>query len=156
MKIVKNKDEEIVKYIQEKLEENEGYCPCALLKEPENKCMCQDFKDKIEAGYIGECNCGLYKSEPSVIYLCGDRRYKKDFLYWHEKFSKDGIITIMLPFNSDEMLTKTLKNLHYQMMTVADCIFVIDKFGSVTEELDKDLKKFKGIKRILYASETED
>lgn len=156
MRIVENKNKEVCEQVRASLVANDGYCPCALKKDEDTKCMCKDFRNKVEQGYIGECNCGLYKSEPSVIYLCGDRRYKKDFLYWHEKFAKEGIIAIMLPFNKDEILTDTLKNLHYQMMTIADCIFVIDKFGQVSEELDKDLERIKRVKQLIYASETED
>lgn len=46
--------------VKQKLRENNGYCPCALVHEPDTHCICKDFRDKIEHGYIGPCNCGLY------------------------------------------------------------------------------------------------
>ena len=59
MKIIKNP-----KWTKEQHEEftlkvknNDGYCPCKLLKKPENKCMCKEF---IESQKLGECHCGRY------------------------------------------------------------------------------------------------
>lgn len=62
MKIQINKNEEIVHRAREALKQNNGYCPCALTKTLETKCMCKDFTSKVENGYLGECNCGLYVS----------------------------------------------------------------------------------------------
>ena len=47
---------------KKQLIENDGYCPCALKKIPDTKCICKDFRDKINKGYKGECHCGLYES----------------------------------------------------------------------------------------------
>lgn len=57
MKISVNPDKEIVNRIRTALKENEGYCPCALQRTPETKCMCKNFLEEIEEGY---CHCGLY------------------------------------------------------------------------------------------------
>ena len=57
-----NSNKEIVTSIREKLKENGGYCPCALVKNKDTKCMCKDFRDKIDNDYKGECHCGLYVS----------------------------------------------------------------------------------------------
>lgn len=39
-----------------------GYCPCAIKKTPDNKCLCKDFRDKIEDDtWFGECSCGFYE-----------------------------------------------------------------------------------------------
>lgn len=62
MKIKQNPDVDIVKYIREKLKENDGYCPCRITKSPENKCICKEFLDFVENGGIGKCHCGLYMS----------------------------------------------------------------------------------------------
>lgn len=56
MKIILNPDYELVKEIREKLKQNDGYCPCATVKFADTKCMCKDFREKLE----GECHCGLY------------------------------------------------------------------------------------------------
>jgi ferredoxin-thioredoxin reductase catalytic subunit len=56
-KIIENPDEEIVKEARQRLDENDGYCPCALLKNEDTKCMCLDFRQNVKEGW---CNCGLY------------------------------------------------------------------------------------------------
>ena len=38
------------------IKDNNGYCPCRLLKNEDTKCMCKEFREQEE----GECHCGLY------------------------------------------------------------------------------------------------
>lgn len=55
--MIKISDEtELVEKIKQALKENDGYCPCKLEKKPENKCMCEEFKNSKDQ----ECHCGLY------------------------------------------------------------------------------------------------
>lgn len=54
--IILNNDKDLVKNIKQLLKENEGYCPCSLIKNEDTKCMCKEFKEQK----IGECHCGLY------------------------------------------------------------------------------------------------
>lgn len=49
-------DKKHVENIRMKLKENDGYCPCSLLKNEDTKCMCKEFREMEE----GECHCGLY------------------------------------------------------------------------------------------------
>ena len=42
-----NEDREIVEKIREGLRQKDGYCPCKVGKLPENKCMCEEFKEQI-------------------------------------------------------------------------------------------------------------
>ena len=51
-----NEDKELVDSIKEKLKENNGFCPCKLVKNEDTKCMCKEFREQTE----GECHCGLY------------------------------------------------------------------------------------------------
>lgn len=60
MKIKLNPNEEIVKNVREALAENDGYCPCSLLRTEDTKCMCKEFKNSEEEG---TCHCGLYIKE---------------------------------------------------------------------------------------------
>ena len=60
MKVIKNNDKELVHEIETKLKQNGGYCPCRLTKTPENKCMCEEFRQQISNRIEGECCCGLY------------------------------------------------------------------------------------------------
>ena len=53
------KDKEMEKQIRKALKDNDGYCPCRVLKIPDNKCMCKEFREQES----GECHCGLYYKE---------------------------------------------------------------------------------------------
>lgn len=57
MRIVVNNDESLVNSIRKKLKDNDGYCPCRLVKTEDTKCMCKDF---INCNDPGPCHCGLY------------------------------------------------------------------------------------------------
>jgi ferredoxin-thioredoxin reductase catalytic subunit len=57
-KIVLSEDKEQVAKIRERLNANEGYCPCRISKTPDTKCMCKEFREQTESGV---CHCGLYK-----------------------------------------------------------------------------------------------
>jgi ferredoxin-thioredoxin reductase catalytic subunit len=60
-KISLNSDEDHVRQIKEGLASNDGYCPCRIGRLPENKCMCQEFKDQLkDDNFEGLCHCGLY------------------------------------------------------------------------------------------------
>ena len=58
-----NPDTETVKDIRERLKDNNGYCPCNLIKNPDTKCRCKEFRDQIERGEKGFCHCGLWYVE---------------------------------------------------------------------------------------------
>ena len=61
MKIELNPDRQVVEKIQEGLKRTNGFCPCKLEKTPENKCMCEEFKQQIaDPNYEGFCHCMLY------------------------------------------------------------------------------------------------
>ena len=60
MRITVNSDKDFVKDLRKRIEENDGYCLCALEKTPDTKCICKEFLERVEKGY---CNCGLYKKE---------------------------------------------------------------------------------------------
>ena len=57
MRIAVSNNKEVVEEIRMKLKENNGYCPCKLIKNEETKCPCREFR---EQNYEGECHCGLY------------------------------------------------------------------------------------------------
>ena len=58
-KIKLSADTQHVEKIRAALKENDGYCPCALEKTPDTKCMCKEFRE-MESG---TCHCGLYVKE---------------------------------------------------------------------------------------------
>lgn len=61
LKIRVNPDETMVKEVRWALERNGGYCPCALFKTDDTKCMCKDFREQIANGIPGKCHCELYE-----------------------------------------------------------------------------------------------
>lgn len=60
MKIIKNPDEEYVAEIKRLLKENNGYCPCSVVKSADTKCRCKEFRDQVERKEAGSCHCGLW------------------------------------------------------------------------------------------------
>ena len=60
IKVITNPDKDFVKEFREKLKENNGYCPCSLVKNEDTKCRCKRFREQISEGKLGECCCGLY------------------------------------------------------------------------------------------------
>lgn len=59
-----NEDKEYVEKIRAALVKKEGYCPCRLLKTPENICICDEFKQQIsDPEFEGYCHCKLYYKE---------------------------------------------------------------------------------------------
>lgn len=63
MRIVQNPDLDYVKEIKHKLKENNGYCPCSIVKNRDTKCRCKEFRDQVERGEPGACHCGLWIAE---------------------------------------------------------------------------------------------
>lgn len=39
------------------VEDNDGYCPCAIFKNEDTLCPCKEFREQES----GTCNCGRYK-----------------------------------------------------------------------------------------------
>lgn len=56
MKIITNPDREFAAEVKKALKSNNNYCPSALVKNKDTKCMCKDFRDMDS----GACRCGLY------------------------------------------------------------------------------------------------
>lgn len=61
MKVKVVDDKARVEEIRKALEDNDGYCPCRLVKNIDTKCMCRGFREQMAAGLLGECHCGLYE-----------------------------------------------------------------------------------------------
>lgn len=63
MKVIKNPEwsEQQVKEFEQKIKDNEWYCPCAIMKSKDTKCICKEFRDQIKAKIPGLCHCQLHK-----------------------------------------------------------------------------------------------
>lgn len=44
--------------VQEAIDANDGYCPCAIYQNEDTRCPCKEFRDQTEPG---ECRCGRYE-----------------------------------------------------------------------------------------------
>ena len=61
MNIRLNPDKNIVKTVKDGLKAKDGYCPCRVGKDPDNKCMCKEFREQIaDPDFEGYCHCLLY------------------------------------------------------------------------------------------------
>lgn len=61
IRIKLNPDAVFVEEVRNAIKENGGYCPCAVFKNEDTKCMCKDFREQISHGISGKCHCGLYE-----------------------------------------------------------------------------------------------
>lgn len=59
--MIKKINTAVAEEVRKALKENDGYCPCAVSKSADTKCMCKDFREQIEQGISGKCHCGLYE-----------------------------------------------------------------------------------------------
>lgn len=57
MRIIKNPDKIKYKEVKQSVQDNNGYCPCSIIKSKETKCPCKAFREQLTTG---ECHCGLY------------------------------------------------------------------------------------------------
>lgn len=57
MKITINQDKEFVSKFRDKIKDNNGFCPCSVIKIQDTKCMCKEFRKQDVSGW---CHCGLY------------------------------------------------------------------------------------------------
>jgi hypothetical protein len=52
------KIKEVEPSIKKLVDDNGGYCPCAVLKTPDTRCVCKEFREQQTAGL---CHCGRYE-----------------------------------------------------------------------------------------------
>ena len=76
-KIRLNEDAEVVKTIREGLKAKDGYCPCRIARTPENKCICEEFKQQMaDPDFEGYCHCMLYyKKKTPHKKICRGSRF---------------------------------------------------------------------------------
>ena len=49
---------EVDSSIRNLVDDNGGYCPCAVVKNEDTKCMCKAFREQKEPGL---CHCGRFE-----------------------------------------------------------------------------------------------
>jgi hypothetical protein len=100
-KTYKNPNEEEYNEIVAAVEANEGYCPCALEKNEDTKCMCKAFRDSKETDF---CHCGrFYKVKNyETLALIGDISEDEsalNYMGWFEKLSQQNFLVLCAPLN---------------------------------------------------------
>ena len=50
------------KSVKTLVDANNGYCPCAIEKTADTKCMCKEFREMKS----GICHCGRFEKKPDV------------------------------------------------------------------------------------------
>lgn len=101
LKFFKNPNEEEYKEISEAVEVNDGYCPCAVSKTDDTKCMCKDFRENDSTDF---CHCGrFYKvKDYETIALLGDASEDESVSYymgWYERLMHQDFIVLGIPLN---------------------------------------------------------
>jgi hypothetical protein len=99
--VKQNPHEEELKEIIEAVEANEGYCPCALQKDEDTKCMCKDFRDSTDTDF---CHCGrFYKVRNyETIALLGDisdYTAQENYIDWYERLIYQNFVVLGIPLN---------------------------------------------------------
>ena len=54
--VVLNDSNPELEEVLQKIKENDGYCPCALIKDENTKCNCKEFREMKR----GVCHCGAF------------------------------------------------------------------------------------------------
>ena len=99
--IKQNPYEEELAEIVEAVDANDGYCPCALTKDDDTKCMCKDFRDSKDTDF---CHCGRYYKVKNyeTLALVGDisdYAAQENYIDWYEKLIYQNFIVLGVPLN---------------------------------------------------------
>ena len=133
--IYTNPNEEELKEVIEAVDANEGYCPCALTKEDDTKCMCKIFRDEVNTDY---CHCGrFYKVKNyETLALIGDVSEEdraSTYMEWFERFAYQDFIVLGIPLNLYDIHCTSEKYINL-------CKSIIAKSDAVVAlGIDKDL-----------------
>lgn len=159
--IKKNPDPIAYKEISTAIEDNAGYCCCALEKNADTVCMCKDFRNQDQYGF---CHCGKYYKvkKHKVITLCGSTRFKDEFIEAQRQLTLDGhiVISVGLFGHSGDTITeeqkKELDELHKSKIEMSDAIYVINKNGYIGESTQSEIEWAEELgKEIIYMEEKE-
>ena len=57
LKIIKNPNNEEYDKITQAVKDNDNFCPCLIIRNPDTKCICKEFREQVTEGF---CHCGRY------------------------------------------------------------------------------------------------
>jgi hypothetical protein len=61
IQIKQTNNKALAEEIKNKIKLNKGHCACSIIPTDDNKCMCKEFRERIERHEPGQCHCGLYE-----------------------------------------------------------------------------------------------
>ena len=135
--IYTNPNEEELKEIIEAVEANDGYCPCALEKTDDTKCMCKDFRECADADF---CHCGrFYKVKNyETLALLGDISgydSQENFVDWFERLSYQDFIVLGITLNIYDIHYGSEKhvNLCKSIIAKSDALVVLGHNQEMTD-----------------------
>ena len=127
--IYTNPNEEELKEIIEAVDANDGYCPCALEKTDDAKCMCKDFRDCIDTDF---CHCGrFYKVKNyETLALIGDVSEEdraSTYMEWFERLAYQDFVVFGIPLNLYDIHCTSEKyiNLCKSIIAKADAVVAL-------------------------------
>lgn len=127
--IKQNPNEDELKEIIEAVDANDGYCPCALEKTDDTKCMCKDFRDGNNTDF---CHCGrFYKvRDYEIIALIGDISDSdtwENYIDWSERLEYQDFIVMGIPLNPFDYRCGSEKHLNLCKSIIAksDAVVII-------------------------------
>jgi len=89
--------------IKQALIDNDGYCPCKVLRNEDTKCVCKEFRLQD----IGICSCGLYIKRGDYILYTKDGCPRCAMLKQElKKHDKTYIELHVSPDETDEFILK--------------------------------------------------
>jgi hypothetical protein len=134
--IYTNPNEEELKEIIEAVEANDGYCPCALEKNDDSKCMCKDFRDCTNTDF---CHCGrFYKVKNyETLALIGDTSEDEDMINfgnWYERLTFQDFIVFGIPISLYDLYhdSEKRKNLYKSAIAKSDVVVVLGHCQELT------------------------
>ena len=57
LKIIPNPNKEEYDKITQAVKDNDNFCPCLIIRNPDTKCICKEFREQVTEGF---CHCGRY------------------------------------------------------------------------------------------------
>lgn len=127
--IKQNPNEDELKEIIEAVDANEGYCPCALEKNPDTKCMCKEFRDNEDTDF---CHCGrFYKvRDYEILAVLGDvsdEEGAQSYTHWCEVLNYQDFIVMGIPLNLYDYRYGSERHLNLCKSIVAksDALFIL-------------------------------
>lgn len=136
VKIIINPSEEDYKEITAAVTNNDGYCPCAIVKNEDTKCVCKEFRDSDNVDF---CHCGrFYKvKDYETLALIGDTSEDEDMINfgnWYERLTFQDFIVFGIPINLYDLHhdSEKRKNLYKSVIAKSDAVVVLGHCQELT------------------------